>query len=132
MLDEIWQGSVDPRILEFCRLRTATLLGNTAAWREPRSEAAIAAGIDEAMVESLAHWVTDDRFDPVTRQCLQLAEQYVIDVHGITDAQVTALSEAIGSEGVVTLTTALATWEISHRFDNSLLSPDTSPIVKGA
>lgn len=125
ILDELWQSSVDPRILEFCRLRTATLLGNTAAWNEPRSPAAVTAGLDEAMVSDLSLWVTDDRFDSATRACLQLAEQYVLDVHGITDQQVTEVAAAIGNDGVVTLTTALATWEISHRFDNALL-PSTS------
>lgn len=121
ILDQLWQSTVDPRILEFCRLRAATLLGNTHAWDEPRSPAAVAAGLDEAMVQSLSRWVTDDRFDADTKTCLKLAEQYIIDVHGITDEQVTEVTTAIGSDGVVTLTTALATWEISHRFDNALL-----------
>lgn len=121
ILDELWASSIDARILELCRLRTATLLGNTAAWNEPRSAAALDAGLDEALVESLSLWVTDDRFDGATKACLELAEQYVLDVHGITDDQVAGVSEAIGPDGVITLTTALATWEISHRFDNALL-----------
>lgn len=126
ILDELWQSSVDPRILELCRLRAATLLRNTHAWDEPRSPAAVAAGLDEAMVQSLSQWVADDRFDATTKTCLRLAEQYVIDVHGITDEQVAEVAEAIGSDGVVTLTTALATWEISHRFDNALLPQQSS------
>lgn len=122
LLAEVWRGTVDPRLLELCRLRMATLLGNDHAWSEPRTPAAVAAGLDEGMVESLSRWPTDERFDPTTRLCLRLAEQYVIDVHGITDELVAELGEAIGADGVVTLTTALATWEISHRFDNALLT----------
>ena len=121
VLDALWASSLDARILELVRLRTATILGNTKAWTEPRTPAAVAAGLDEAMVDSLSRWTSDDRFDDVTRACLGLAEQYVIDVHGITDEQVAELRGLIGSDGVVTLTTALATWEISHRFDNALL-----------
>ncbi|MCP5024876.1 MAG: hypothetical protein GY929_01200, partial [Actinomycetia bacterium] len=85
VLDEVWQGSVDTRILELCRLRTATLLGNTRAWDEPRSPAAIAAGLDESLVADLAQWPTHPGFDAPAKACLGLAEQYIIDVHGITD-----------------------------------------------
>lgn len=121
LLDEVWRASVDPRILEFCRLRTATILRNTRAWDEPRSPAAVAAGLDESLVADLAQWPTHPGFDAAAKACLGLAEQYVIDVHGITDAQVTEVQGHIGPDGVVTLTTALAAWEITHRFDNALL-----------
>lgn len=123
LLSQVWQGSVKPQILELCRLRTATILGNTAAWNEDRSPAAVAAGLDENLVAQLAQWPTHPGFDAATRACLGLAEQYVIDVHGITDAQVTEVAGHIGPDGVVTLTTALAAWEITHRFDNALLAP---------
>ena len=121
LLDEIWGGSVDARILEYCRLRTATILSNQNAWDEPRSAAAVTAGLDESIVAELAQWPTHPGFDAATRACLGLAEQYVIDVHGITDTQVSELEGLIGPDGVVTLTTALAAWEITHRFDNALL-----------
>ena len=122
LLDQVWASSVDPIVLEYCRLRTATLLGNSHAWGEPRSSAAAAAGLDESLVASLAQWPTHPGFDDDTRACLALAEQYVIDVHGITDDQVRDLETRIGADGVITLTTALAAWELSHRFDNALLS----------
>lgn len=122
VVDEFWNASVDARILELCRLRMATILGNTRAWDEPRSPAAIAAGLDESLVAALADWPTHPGFDPATKVCLGLAEQYVLDVHGISDAQVADVEQAIGADGVITLTTALATWEITHRFDNALFS----------
>lgn len=121
LLDEVWNASVDARILELCRLRTATILGNNRAWDEPRSPAAVQAGLDESLVAALAEWPTHSGFDAATKACLSLAEQYVIDVHGISDAQVAEVEAAIGADGVITLTTALATWEITHRFDNALL-----------
>lgn len=124
LLDEIWQASVDAQILELCRLRTATILGNTRAWDEPRSPAAVQAGLDESLVAALASWPTDPGFDATTKVCLGLAEQYVIDVHAISDAQVAEVEETIGADGVITLTTALTAWELTHRFDNALMTPN--------
>ena len=123
LLDEVWRSSVDARILELCRLRTATILGATRAWDEPRSEAAVAAGLDESLVACLPQWPTHTGFDAAAKACLGLAEQFVIDVHGITDAQVSDVEGPIGPDGVIALTTALAVWELTHRFDNALLTP---------
>ena len=120
LVDEIWNASVDARLLELCRLRTATILGNTRAWDEPRSPAAVQAGLDESLVAALAAWPTHPGFDAAAKACLGLAEQYVIDVHGISDVQVAEVEAHIGADGVIALTTALATWEITHRFDNAL------------
>lgn len=122
LLDEVWQAGVDARILELCRLRTATILGNARAWEEPRSATAVAAGLDESLVAELAQWPTHPGFDAAARACLGLAEQFVIDVHAITDAQLAEVAAHIGPDGVVTLTTALAAWELTHRFDNALLA----------
>ena len=125
IFDELWSSRVDARILELCRLRMATILGNTRAWVEPRSPAAVAAGLDESLVSTLADWPTHPGFDHPTKVCLGLAEQYVIDVHGISDTQVADVEAAIGADGVITLTTALATWEITHRFDNAFFGPSS-------
>lgn len=125
LLDEVWRSSLDARILEFCRLRTATLLGNTKAWDEPRSAAAVSAGLDESLVAVLGRWPSDPRFDAAAKACLGLAEQYVLDVHGITDAQVAEVESHVGADGVVTITTALAIWELTHRFDNAMLTTDS-------
>lgn len=121
VLAEIWNGSVDPRILELCRLRAATLVGNRRAWQAPMSPAAAAAGLDRDLVEALPRWPSDPRFDAATSACLLLAEQFVLDVHGVTDEMVDGVSNHIGPDGVITLTTALAMWEVTNRFDNALL-----------
>lgn len=129
VLDEVWQSSVDATILELCRLRTATILGNTRAWTEPRTAAAVAAGLDESLVAELATWSNHAGFSAAAKACLGLAEQYVIDVHGITDAQVADVERHIGCDGVIALTTALAVWELTHRLDNALLGqqPEGDP-----
>lgn len=119
VFDAIWAGPVPASTLELCRIRTAMLLGAEFALAHRSVEAS---GLDEAVIESIAAWPKDERFDETDRACLALAEQYVIDVHGLTDTMVDRVTDAIGPDGVVTLTTALAMWELTHRFDNALLS----------
>ena len=122
VIDEIWSSSVDPRILELCRVRTATLVGNDRVLDQAMTPAAAAAGLAPELVTALPRWPNDPRFDRSTVACLTLTEQFVIDVHGVTDELVDEVRGHIGSDGVVTLTTALAIWEMVNRFDNALLS----------
>lgn len=119
VFDAIWSGPVERRTLELCRLRTAMLLGNQIGLAERTADID---DLDEATIGALAAWPTDERFSEADRAGIALAEQYVLDVHGVTDAMVDRVSAAVGADGVVTLTTALALWELTHRFDNALLS----------
>ncbi len=115
----LWDGSVDPIVLELCRLRTATLLGASLALAE-RTPQATAAGLTEDKISLLSQWPRHDAFTNSERACLGFAEQFVLDVHGITPDQTAAVLDAVGPRGVITLTTALALWELTHRFDNAL------------
>lgn len=119
ILEEVWNGAVDPTLLELCRLRTASLLGAATAQTE-RTPAAVAVGLDEGKIAALAAWPSDDRFTETERACLSYAEQFVIDVHGITMEQTDAAASRLGPPGMITFTTALAMWELGHRFDNAL------------
>lgn len=112
----IWMGSVPIKTLEYCRLRMARILGAQTALAEPSH-----AAVDPEAIAVLSAWPSNPHFDEVDRACIALAEQYVIDIHGVTDSMIENLTELIGPEGVVTLTTALAMWELTHRFDNALL-----------
>ena len=96
MLDGIWRDSgVPPRLLELVRLRVAELLHDEAG-SAARTPAAVAAGLDEDLVDALPAWPTDPRFTATDRAALALAEQFVMDCHGITDAQVVELRGALG------------------------------------
>jgi alkylhydroperoxidase family enzyme len=117
--DEIWDGSVSPVTLELCRLRMATLRRSTAALAE-RTDAARAAGCDDARITALPSWPTDPGFSDEERACIAFAEKWVIDPHSITDDEAAAVVAAIGAEGMVTFTTALGVWDGQHRFDNAL------------
>jgi alkylhydroperoxidase family enzyme len=100
-----WE-SVDPVLLELCRLRMATLFGCPAelAWRTP---AAVAAGLEEERIEVLAHWPTSPRFGPRERACLAFAEQFVIDVAGLDDAIAGSVVEHLGEQGLADFASAL-------------------------
>ena len=119
VLEAIWSGPVSAVTLELCRLRMATLLRSPAALAE-RTPAARAAGLDEDRIGKLAAWPTDPSFSDEERACLAVAEKWVIDHHAITDDEIAAMTNALGVEGTVTLTTALAVWDGQHRFDKAL------------
>ena len=118
LLEEIWQRG-DPVLLELCRLRMATLMGATVAQGE-RSPAAVDAGLTEDLVARLPAWPSDDAFTDAQRAALAFTELFVIDHHGIDDEQVAAVHDALGPDGVVTLTTALGVWDGQHRLDLAL------------
>ena len=108
-LDAVSQAawaSVDPVLLELCRLRMAMLFSCPAelAWRTP---AAVAAGLEEERIEALAQWPTSQRFGPRERACLAFAEQFVIDVAGLDDAVAGAVIEHLGEEGLADFASAL-------------------------
>lgn len=119
LAEVLWSGPVSPVTLELCRLRMATLLRCAPALEE-RTPAATAAGLDEERIARLPAWPSDPGFSAEERTCIAFAEQYVIDHHGVSDADVAALVEALGPDGVVAFTTALVVWECQHRFDNAL------------
>ena len=83
---------VDPRILELCRLRIATLLGATRH-AELRSPAARELGVTEELVAELPGWPTSPRFTSRDRACLALTEQFVMDVSGVDQQLVDSVLE---------------------------------------
>ena len=75
----LWDPTViDPRILELCRLRIATILGCDAE-RAIRFGDGVEAGVTEADVAELPRWPTSPSFTATERACIGFAEQYVMD-----------------------------------------------------
>jgi alkylhydroperoxidase family enzyme len=111
LLDGIWRDSgVPPRLLELARLRVAALLHDEVG-SATRTPVAVAAGFDEDVADALPSWPTDPRFTPTDRAALALAEQFVMDCHGITDAQVAQLRGALGDQSTVGFLVALALFD---------------------
>jgi alkylhydroperoxidase family enzyme len=101
---------IDPVTLELCRLRIATLLRCDGA-RRLRSQDALRAGLSEEKVEALPLWPTSDTFSPAERACLALAEQFVMDVSGVTDELVDGVLVYLSPEECYGLVNALWVFE---------------------
>jgi alkylhydroperoxidase family enzyme len=116
----LWRDRlVDPVVLELCRLRVAQLLGDEPELRR-RTPEAVAAGLDEAAVAELSSWPTSPRFAPAPRVALGLAEQFVVDPHGVSDDQMAEVRAHVGDAGVVALTTALGLFDGFARMRTTL------------
>jgi alkylhydroperoxidase family enzyme len=124
----LWDpGAVDPRVLELCRLRIATVLGCDAE-RAVRYTAGRDAGLTEADVEALPRWYEDDRFGPGARAAIGFAEQYVIDPHGLTDEHFTALHAQFDERALATVTLAVAMFDALTRFRLALGVEPVAPV----
>ncbi|MEM9711053.1 MAG: carboxymuconolactone decarboxylase family protein [Actinomycetota bacterium] len=119
--DELWTDpTMDPIVLELCRLRVAQLHRASGSGAH-RTRAAVDAGLTEELVDALPSWSTDDRFDATTRAALTVAELFVMDVHAVTDEQMAAVTAALGPSALTTFTTALAVWDGICRFERVLV-----------
>jgi alkylhydroperoxidase family enzyme len=97
-----WDAA-DTRLLELCRVRIASLLGCTAeaTARTPGTD------VDPALLDAVAGWPTDLRFDARDRAALAFAEHYVVDVASLADDTAVALREHLGDQGLQDFVSAL-------------------------
>ena len=111
-LSHCWSRSqVDPIILELCSVRVAHLVGSDTDAMVRRDVAG-----DERKLSAVSAWPTSPLFTACERACLGFAEQFVMDPHGISDAQAAEVSAHLGPAGLVGLTEALALFEGFARF----------------
>jgi alkylhydroperoxidase family enzyme len=116
----LWTARLAPPVLlQLVQLRVRQLHGLDVAGTHRMSEA-LAAGWDEARVVELETWWKSERFDATERACLRLAEQFVLDAKGITEAEVAPVREALGDATVVALVEALAIFDGFTRFQKML------------
>jgi alkylhydroperoxidase family enzyme len=111
----LWDPAVlDPRVLELCRLRIATLLGCDAERAIRYDDAAAALGEDD--VAALPRWPTSTRFTAAEQAALGFAEQYVMDPHGLSDDDFAVLRTRFDAPALATLTLAVAMFDALTRF----------------
>jgi len=111
-LSHCWSRSqIDPTVLDLCSVRVAQLMGCA-----PDGEVRDGAATDARKISALSAWPTSPIFTPCERACLNFAEQFVMDPHGISDAQAADVSAHLGPAGLVGLTEALALFEGFARF----------------
>lgn len=122
--DAAW-AATPAHLLELCRVRIATMLGCTAeaTSRTPGT------GVDPAMLDAIAAWPHDDRFDDIDRACLAFAEHSVIDVASLDDDTVAAVRTHLGDAGLANFVSALLVVEQRIRlrlvWDRLLTTPTT-------
>ena len=120
LVAHIWQpGLIDPVVLELCRLRVAQLV-RCQRELDVRTPEARAAGLDEAKVAKLSQWPTASEFTEPERAALGFAEMYVIDCGSVTDAMCAAVTEQFTPAEVAVLTTAVAVFDATARFQVAL------------
>ena len=106
---EAW-ATVDPCLLELCRLEVAAILCCRAELDAPRS-----AGFDEAKAAALGSWSTSPLFDERDRACLAFTDQFVLDVASLDDVAAQRVSDRLGAQGLVDFTNALLVIEQRQR-----------------
>lgn len=112
----LWDPAVlDPRVLELCRLRIATILGCDSE-RAVRFGDGADAGVHESDVDALPRWPTSSAFTDRERVCIAFAEQYVMDPHELTDDHFEALHRHLDAPALATLTLAVAMFDALGRF----------------
>jgi len=123
----VW-AAVDPVLVELARLRIATLLGFEAGLAV-RSQQAREAGLGEDKIAELPSWPTSSLFSARERACIALAEQFVMDVGGVTDRQVDDVLEHLSSGECYAYVNALSAFENLQRACLTLgvtTSPETA------
>lgn len=113
--DYAWKA-VDPSLLELIRLRISTLLGNRAGLQR-RSGAARVQGLTEAKIVQLTAYYKSEEFSPLEKQCLAFAEQFVINVTDISEADLAGLQKYFRAEQVREFVAALYVTECTQRLE---------------
>jgi len=104
------QQLVPERLLAICRARIDAL-HRLPAVRSPNLNA------DDQTLLAAGDFSALSRTEVAA---LKLAEQLVIDAHGVTDEQVGELGKALGEPGAVTLLTAIALFDSNARMQRVL------------
>ena len=118
-LEALTDEVIDPLLAELIRLRMAQLLGDERGSTR-RSVAALERGLTERKIADLSSWPTSDEYSSVERACLRLAEQYVIDVSAVTDADTAPVLEHLGADGLYGFVQVLWVIDKSIRLDLAL------------
>ncbi len=95
------------RLHELVRYRIA-LINGCVRCQAYRSPAALAAGVDEALLSEVEQWQSSTSFSVVERRALEYAERFCLDPQGIEVALIDSLRADLGDDGVVDLSVCVA------------------------
>jgi alkylhydroperoxidase family enzyme len=117
----VWSGAIDPVLLELCRIRIATLLGDNAGGAL-RTPVALDAGVTDDLIDDLPNWPVSSRFAPRDRAALAVTELFVIDPHAVTDGMCAELLDTLTEPEATALTMAVALFDATSRARVALAS----------
>ena len=110
---QIWDGRIDPALLEVCRVRIATLHNCAPELARQRADIGDKRG-------AIAQWPTSGLFSDVERALLRFTEQYVIDAQGVSDADAAGVTSLLSGPEVAAFTVAIGTFDAICRFTLAL------------
>jgi hypothetical protein len=116
-LNDAWDAawsSVDPCLLELCRLQIAALLRCPTELGQ-RTPAALAAGFDERKAVALDDAFRSPLFTARERACLAYTDAFVMDVASLSDELAARVADHLGHAGLVDFTSALLVLEQRQR-----------------
>jgi hypothetical protein len=99
-------AATDPVTLEMCRIRVATLLGNTDE---------LGSDLAGDLVAAIPSWPTTSQLSAAQRACLRFTEEFVIDVASLSDATANAVIAELGEQGYADFVNALLVIEQRQR-----------------
>jgi alkylhydroperoxidase family enzyme len=91
-------AAVPGRLRTLCRIRAAQLAGDDALLQDE----------DVELVRAVRSWTNDTSLTEGERAVLAVCEQFVIDAHGLSDADIAGLQQFLSAEEVVGLFANLA------------------------
>lgn len=121
---------LDPRVHELVRMRVAQINDCTVclAWRTP---AAIAAGITEEQLASVADFAGADFYSPQEKVAIEYAQRFSTDSANIDDAFIARLAEHFSPADIVELTLVIGKYVAFGRF-MQVLGLDQSCVLEYA
>ena len=111
--EQIWDGRIDPALLEVCRVRIAML------HRCAPQLALHRADIGDKR-DAIAQWPTSPLFNEVERAVLRFTEQYVIDAQGVSDADAAGVTAVLSGPEIADFTIAIGAFDAICRFTLAL------------
>jgi alkylhydroperoxidase family enzyme len=111
LMANLW-GATDPELLELVQVRISQLLRNESVRQDQ--------GVPSAQLAALAQWPTSPLFSDAERVVLGFAEQFIMDVAGVSPAQRSSLGEHLDPAELGGFVTALYLLDYGQRAQMAL------------
>jgi alkylhydroperoxidase family enzyme len=100
-------SAVDAELMAICRERVAQMLDCPSETQGGVALAGDETRLGDGQYEAIAAWRKSTMFDDRQRACLAFTEQFVFDVASLDEHTVSAVSYALGHDGLLAFVSAL-------------------------